>query len=1051
MPRLSLAALCLAAMPVAATAQSFQLSPPSIGDALRQMDRMHQAGDRRGLAEPRSDLAQTFVLPERPGQNQVAWYEFAWHHHDVPSPNGGQGGVRLYYYAREREVAERALPVIRNAYLRLVDEFHYTPTKQIPYILYASQREFQATNVFQVGESVLGVTSPRDLKMSLPYFGNHELFREVSTHELVHQFTIQKLLDVAGAEDVASPIEALPLWFIEGIAEYYAKGGIDAETDLFLRDLMWNPDAERHYEVISFQEDRYRGYIPTYKLGQARIAFIAETYGKEKIQDYLENALLIGGGGTHPGEKGFAALTRRVLNEPLQEVDTRWRAWLKRRYFPGYAALRQDLAQLRELLDLPAEPEAMQASPDGQVLFVRGIDREAGRVKLFLLDARHPRGAVEVASDNRPGVESLHPLEHLVMAVSERHIAYSAQAGASDVLYVQPYRHTPPKGGRPPRLELGERRTLELRHPTGRHFIEISDPTFSPDGSQLAFTGMTDAGQLDIYLVASGGGPVRQLTDDPYAERELHWGTAGLYYASDATDHGRFNLFRIDPASGARTRLTTGNWDDHSPRSQADGSVLFSSLATGKPDLYVLQNGKTRRLTDFATGLTTPAAAPQGRGLWASTFYRGRFRLVEVPRVAWVEEPALPVPAPLGPVLGIPRDDFPAQVPGYDPVSLGNWRPEAAMIMGAGAGSAVAGQAALLFSDLLRDRILYLNLAVLGSFEYTQFLALYENRSQRMAHVLGAFHFVQEQVDLVNPNLAFLQRDFGAIGSLRYPIDRFRRVEAELSVGAVQRYCLTNFTTTFISCGAVDPSLPGAADFRQRNGGTQPQLGPTLRYGYDTVRYDPLAGPIAGEALLLELGGQWLPWRHALSGFVRADATKYLQISGRAKLFLRVAGGSSFAPDEEGKNWSRTWWITAADNLRGYFWNDLAYLIGRNYYVANLEMQLPLDPILRLAIFDSLFAVAALDFGGVFNHFSTRAGCDAHRDVCSDGFLPTPNDLGAWDVRTLTGVLGVNMLFGPLLLRVHFGHPFDIGGIHTPAQRDGSSWVTNVTLRYFFF
>src|SRR6266581_7485545 len=106
MPRPSLAALCLAAMPLAATAQSFQLSSPSIGDALRQMDRMHQSADRRGLAEPGSDLAQTFVLPERPGQNQVAWYEFAWHHHDVPSPNGGQGGVRLYYYAREREVAE---------------------------------------------------------------------------------------------------------------------------------------------------------------------------------------------------------------------------------------------------------------------------------------------------------------------------------------------------------------------------------------------------------------------------------------------------------------------------------------------------------------------------------------------------------------------------------------------------------------------------------------------------------------------------------------------------------------------------------------------------------------------------------------------------------------------------------------------------------------------------------------------------------------------------------------------------------------------------------
>jgi hypothetical protein len=35
-----------------------------------------------------------------------------------------------------------------------------------------------------------------------------------------------------------------------------------------------------------------------------------------------------------------------------------------------------------------------------------------------------------------------------------------------------------------------------------------------------------------------------------------------------------------------------------------------------------------------------------------------------------------------------------------------------------------------------------------------------------------------------------------------------------------------------------------------------------------------------------------------------------------------------------------------------------------------------------------------------------------------------------------TGVLGVNVLFGPLLLRVHFGHPFDIGGLETPALRD---------------
>ena len=43
----------------------------------------------------------------------------------------------------------------------------------------------------------MGVTSPRDLTLTLPYFGDHELFRDVSTHELAHQFTIQKLREHA--------------------------------------------------------------------------------------------------------------------------------------------------------------------------------------------------------------------------------------------------------------------------------------------------------------------------------------------------------------------------------------------------------------------------------------------------------------------------------------------------------------------------------------------------------------------------------------------------------------------------------------------------------------------------------------------------------------------------------------------------------------------------------------------------------------------------------------------------------------------------------------
>ena len=974
----------------------------------------------------------------------------------VPSPAGGPGGIRLYFYERERPIAERALPSIRSSYLRLVDQFHYSPTKRIPYILYRSHREFLATNVFQITEGTLGVTSPENLQMSLPYFGDHERFREVSTHEMVHQFMIQKLNDLASSEGMDTPVINLPLWFIEGIAEYYTKGGLDPEADLYLRDLVWNPNPEERYEILPFGEDRYRGYIPTYKLGQARVTFIADVYGKEKIQAFLENSHLVGASIGGRTERAFAALVRRVLNEDIEQVDARWRTWLKRRYYPEYLRIRQDLPAVRDLRNLKGEPDVFDVSADGNLVLYRGLDRERGRVRLYLMDARHPRGAREVAEDAKPGIESLHPIDHDVLALGDGVLAFAAQSGAGDVLYVQGFQHTPPGGGKSPRLKLGKQRRIHVGHPEGRVFIEISDPTFSMDSSHIAFVGLTEQGQRDVYVVPAGGGEARQLTNDPYAERDLAWGRDGIYCSSDATDHGRFNLFRLDPSTGARTRLTTAPTSDRHPRPQADGSILFTSHAAGKPDVYLLGEAGIQRLTDFATGLTLPAAAPQGRGIYAATFYRGRFRMVEVPKVALLSEPAQPVEPVDAAALEIPREPIPDSAPRYSAASRRNWKPEAGIAFGGGTSNNVAGRAAMLFSDTLRDNLIYLDLSIYGDWDYTQGLFLYENRGQRVNWVVGGFHFVQQQIDRIDPSLTYFQRDFGAVGTLRYPLDRFQRVETELAVSGVNRYCLTDYAADVpVFCEGTQVARPGATEWEARNGSVNLALTPTVRYGYDTMRLDFFTGPISGKSFLAELGGGYLPQRSAVHGFARVDASTTWQIVGRANLSLRASAGASFAPDENGRNWARSWWLSSADNLRGFYPLDIAYLVGQNYYVANAELQLPLNSIIRFLFFDYIEGVAALDFGGVFNRFSDRM-----QEVCADAPPGFPGPLtcttvmtepGAWEARTLTGVLGTNVLFGPILLRVHFGHPFDIGGQETPAQQDGRNWVTNVTLRYFFF
>src|SRR5215208_1987951 len=75
-------------LPLAAAAQS--LRGPNFGEAMRTMDALQ--------SRPGRGLDQALVLPERPGQNQVAWYDFNWQYVDVPPPGGGKGGIRLYYY-----------------------------------------------------------------------------------------------------------------------------------------------------------------------------------------------------------------------------------------------------------------------------------------------------------------------------------------------------------------------------------------------------------------------------------------------------------------------------------------------------------------------------------------------------------------------------------------------------------------------------------------------------------------------------------------------------------------------------------------------------------------------------------------------------------------------------------------------------------------------------------------------------------------------------------------------------------------------------------------
>jgi len=142
---------------------------------------------------------------------------------------------------------------------------------------------------------------------------------------------------------------------------------------------------------------------------------------------------------------------------------------------------------------------------------------------------------------------------------------------------------------------------------------EESFPRFSPDGTEIAFSGNYD-GNVDIYITPSMGGTPARLTHHGNSDRMLDWypdGRSILFASSMMSGRQRFRQFYRVPVSGGLPEalpLPFGEFGAVSP----DGKTLaFMPISrdfrTWKryrggmaPDVWLfdLQNGTARNITD---------------------------------------------------------------------------------------------------------------------------------------------------------------------------------------------------------------------------------------------------------------------------------------------------------------------------------------------------------------------------------------------------------------------------------------------------------------------
>ncbi|HEV2063690.1 MAG TPA: hypothetical protein VGS00_03985, partial [Thermoanaerobaculia bacterium] len=133
--------------------------------------------------------------------------------------------------------------------------------------------------------------------------------------------------------------------------------------------------------------------------------------------------------------------------------------------------------------------------------------------------------------------------------------------------------------------------------------VELNaSPTFSPDGSQIAFAGSA-GGNTDIYVVNAAGGGLRRLTTTRALEASPDWSPTGrqILYTSDIG--GTPQIYVMDAEGVNPRRLTyAGNWNDEATWSPDGAKIVFACRNEGDFRVCVMDVGTGRTVEIAADG-----------------------------------------------------------------------------------------------------------------------------------------------------------------------------------------------------------------------------------------------------------------------------------------------------------------------------------------------------------------------------------------------------------------------------------------------------------------
>jgi WD40 repeat protein len=150
------------------------------------------------------------------------------------------------------------------------------------------------------------------------------------------------------------------------------------------------------------------------------------------------------------------------------------------------------------------------------------------------------------------------------------------------------------------------------------------DPSFSPDGSRIAYTvGATL--KRDIFSMAANGSDVIQITDGAEIDTKASWSPDGQRIAYQSQSGGiTWDIYETDATQlGTPNPLTQNQGLNTDPAWSPDGQrIVFTSNRTGQSEVWVMDIDGTNQVQLTTNGGLEPSWSPEGLQI---AFTRTRF------------------------------------------------------------------------------------------------------------------------------------------------------------------------------------------------------------------------------------------------------------------------------------------------------------------------------------------------------------------------------------------------------------------------------------------